>query len=256
MCLWELVPPTRHAITPHRRKLGTRQVPIVRNAQIAAAAHSERTGAARATVAIATIAELARREARANHTVARAVAIARQRPAVAWDRGRGNGAAGGCARSAAAARHSTWRGIGAAGAGRRGRRSARLWSGVTMWARSSDVRRMASGSFALATTEGAYAAVHDPWPVPCFGWVNATPLPTRHSLILKPKGRRNMRAALCVFCPGASGICRPDLTQRALGTLLETPAGRAAAAGVVDDCGPFKQSRWRKVRAPWRHGGG
>ena len=256
MCLWELVPPTRHTTIPHRLRLGTRQAPIVRNAQIAAAAHTESTGAARATVAIATTAERARRESRANHTVARAVTIARQHRAVARDRVRGSGAAGGCARSAVAARSSTWRGIGAAGAGRRGRRSARLWFGVTMWARSSDVRRMGSGSFALATTEGACAPVHDPWPVPCFGWANATPLPTRHFLIRQPKGRRNMRAALCVFCPRVSGFCTPDLTRWALGTLLETPAGRAAAAGIVDDCGPFKQSRWRKVRAPWRHGGG
>jgi hypothetical protein len=235
LCLWELVPPMRHAITLHWLRLGTRQVPIVRNAQNAAAAQKESIGAARASVAIATTAELARRESRANHTVARAVTIARQHRAVAQDGVRGSGAAGGCAHSAVAARSSTWRGIGAAGAGRRGRRPARLWSGVTMWARSSDVRKMGSGSFALATTEGACAPVHDPWPVPCFGWVNVTPLPTRHFLIRQSKGRRNMRAALCVFCPRASGFCTPDLTRWALGTLLETPAGRAAAAGIADD---------------------
>ena len=206
MCLWELVLPTRHAITPHRLRLGTRQVPIVRNAQNAAAAQKESIGAARATVAIATTAERARRESRANHTVARAVTIARQHRAVARDRVRGSGAAGGCARNAVAARSSTWRGIGAAGAGRRGRRSARLWFGVTMWARSSDVRRMESGSFALATTEGACAPVHDPWPAPCFGWVNVTPLPTRHFLIRQPKGRRNMRAALCFLSPRITSL--------------------------------------------------
>jgi hypothetical protein len=206
LCLWELVPPTRHAITPHRLRLGTRQVPIVRNAQNAAAAQKESIGAARATVAIATTAERARRESRANHTVARAVTIARQHRAVARDRVRGSGAAGGCARNAVAARSSTWRGIGAAGAGRRGRRSARLWFGVTMWARSSDVRRMESGSFALATTERACAPVHDPWPAPCFGWVNVTPLPTRHFLIRQPKGRRNMRAALCFLSPRITSL--------------------------------------------------
>lgn len=176
--------PTPHAITRPRLRPGTHRARILRNAHIVAAAQRESTGAAKAIVEVVAIADHARRVARAGHTVGRAATTARQRPAAVWDRVRGSGAAGGCARGVVVAQSSTWRGIGGTGVGHLGHRLVRLWFGVTMWVRSSAVRRTASGSFALATMEGACAPALDPWLVPCFGWVKAALHPAQQILTL------------------------------------------------------------------------